>query len=81
MALTNLFDFFDDTGVVDDPGGRVGYVLRDAREAAPMATVGVKLNEALDAASREAWQDVAAEARERPCTRCLDTPCVEQQKR
>ncbi|MFH9861392.1 hypothetical protein [Streptomyces sp. NPDC017202] len=33
VDLDRMLDFFDDTGVLDDPVGRIGFILRDEREA------------------------------------------------
>ncbi|WP_446750740.1 SCO4402 family protein [Streptomyces sp. G7(2002)] len=40
----DALDFFDDSGVLDEPRGRLGYVLVDEAEVAAMAA----LNSALD---------------------------------
>jgi hypothetical protein len=43
-CFDDALDFFDDSGVLDEPSGRVGYVLIDEAEVAVM----VALNAALD---------------------------------
>jgi hypothetical protein len=63
VALGEVLDFLDDTGVVDVPEGRIGYVLLEAHEAAAMRHIGSVLNAALDEPTRERWQQVAAAAR------------------
>ncbi|MFD3621066.1 hypothetical protein ACFWWT_38750 [Streptomyces sp. NPDC058676] len=35
-SLDNALDFFDDTGVLDDPYGRIGFILLNDREAAAL---------------------------------------------
>ncbi|MFI8201299.1 hypothetical protein [Streptomyces sp. NPDC085937] len=60
-SLDHLLDFFDDTGVLDDPGARIGYLLRDEREAEAMRRLGLVLDEALHS---QKWGPVMANARE-----------------
>ncbi|MGW6056065.1 SCO4402 family protein [Streptomyces sp. NPDC055189] len=71
-TLDEVLDFFDDSGVLDEPSGRLGYVLLDDGEVSAM----MALNSALDvvlsspAGSDEeiirsrAWGDVVAAARD-----------------
>ena len=58
-----ILDFFDDTGVVDEPAGRIGYVLKDEGEAAVLAEFGEVLHEALNESAPERWHLVALAAR------------------
>ncbi|MFF1257580.1 hypothetical protein ACFVZT_12220 [Streptomyces sp. NPDC058321] len=46
VTLDAALDFFDDSGVLEEPDGRIGFVLVDEKESAAMA----ELNSALDAA-------------------------------
>lgn len=59
-------DFFDDTGVVDEPAGRIGFILLDETEAAALARLGAALDPALDdhaaGAQSPVWQAVASAA-------------------
>jgi hypothetical protein len=71
-SLDEMLDFFDDSGVLAEPHGRLGFILADELEAARMMT----LNSAIDAAisggmandveimQSQAWGDVLAAARE-----------------
>jgi hypothetical protein len=43
-----VLDFFDDTGVLDDPVRAVGYILRDDREVEAMRSLGVACDAVLD---------------------------------
>jgi hypothetical protein len=63
-TMDPVLDFFDDTGVVEEPGGRIGYILLDQNEADALATLGVAVGEALENLSLDRWQTVAAAARE-----------------
>jgi hypothetical protein len=58
-----ILDFFDDTGVVDEPAGRIGYVLKDEGEATALAEFGEVLGEALNESVPERWHLVALAAR------------------
>jgi hypothetical protein len=61
--LDEILDFFDDAGVVDEPAGRIGYVLKDEREAAALVEFGEVLEEALNESVPERWHLVALAAR------------------
>jgi hypothetical protein len=39
QELDRALDFFDDTGVLDEPGDRIGYILRDQHESDAMETL------------------------------------------
>ena len=62
-ALDEVLDFLDDTGVVDAPETRIGYVLLDEQEAAAMRQLGSILDAALDERAHDRWLEVAAAAR------------------
>ena len=62
-ALDEALDFLDDTGIVDAPEGRIGYVLLDKQEAAAMRQLGSVLDAALDKRAHERWHQVSAAAR------------------
>ena len=53
----------DETGVAEDPGGKIGYILRDEREASVMATFGLRLEHTLSDPSDDGWQSVSDAAR------------------
>ena len=55
-------DAIDETGVLEDPGDRIGYVLRDEGEAVAMAKVGLRLNYAQQDPTEEGWRSVAEAA-------------------
>jgi hypothetical protein len=61
--LDELLDALDETGVLEDPGDRIGYVLRDEGEAVAMAKVGLRLNYAQQDPTEEGWRSVAEAAR------------------
>jgi hypothetical protein len=58
-----LLDALDETGVLEDPGDRIGYVLRDEGEAVAMAKLGLRLNYAEQDQTDEGWRSVAEAAR------------------
>jgi hypothetical protein len=58
-ALDEILDFLDDTGVVDEPAGRIGYILEDDGEVAAMSTLGAELRSALVARADPHWRAVA----------------------
>jgi hypothetical protein len=62
-ALDEVLDFLDDTGVADDPAGRIGYILYDQCEADAMTRLGQALDLALDGRADERWQSVSEAAR------------------
>jgi hypothetical protein len=61
--LDELLDALDETGVLEDPGDRIGYVLRNEGEAVAMAKLGLRLNYAQQDPTEEGWQSVAEAAR------------------
>ena len=40
--LDEILDFLDETDVGDDPGSRIGYILRDEPDAAVIAKLGIR---------------------------------------
>jgi RHS repeat-associated protein len=65
-----MLDFFDDTGVLDEPGGRIGYILVDETEAGLMADLGRAFDKALAISAAggrlegsDPWRDVRVAAR------------------
>ncbi|MGV9559217.1 SCO4402 family protein [Streptomyces sp. NPDC003401] len=81
-AMDRMLDFFDDTGVLDEPVGRVGFILRDEGEVEVMR----KLNSAIDQAIQESsgsdvgmihsrsWESVMTAAREALRVMAVDGP-------
>ena len=63
LAGDELLDALDETGVLEDPGDRIGYVLRDEGEAVAMAKVGLRLNYAQQDPTDDGWRSVAEAAR------------------
>jgi hypothetical protein len=61
--LDELIDAIDETGVLEDPGSSIGYILHDEREASRMATLGLRLNHVLDDPTEDGWQSVSQAAR------------------
>jgi hypothetical protein len=61
--LDAILDFLDETGVTEDPGSRIGYILEDEREAVVMAKLGLRLDHALQDPADETWQAVSEAAR------------------
>jgi hypothetical protein len=59
-----VLDFLDDTGVADEPVGRIGYILRDQREADAMKRLGRALDDALASRGKNHWQSVSEAARQ-----------------
>lgn len=70
-GLDEVLDFFDDSGVLAEPSGRLGYVLADDEEVSAMAELNFALDSVLSSsASTDAevihshgWGDVVAAAR------------------
>ncbi|MFF3547471.1 hypothetical protein ACFYXD_37270 [Streptomyces platensis] len=60
-CFDDALDFFDDSGVLDEPRGRLGYVLVDEAEVAAM----VALNSALDSVLKEKGTSVEGVTRSR----------------
>ncbi|MGW6776112.1 SCO4402 family protein [Streptomyces sp. NPDC055037] len=81
-ALDHMLDFFDDTGVLDDPMGRVGFILRDEEEASVMGKLGSAIDRAIQAAPgsdagmirSHTWEPVVAAAREALSVMAVDNP-------
>lgn len=63
-ALNAMLDFLDDTGVVDDPVGRIGYILYDEREATALRRLGAQVEAALSSSEADRWLKVAPAARD-----------------
>ncbi|MGA6871300.1 SCO4402 family protein [Streptomyces sp. NPDC003509] len=71
-GLDEALDFFDDSGVLVEPSGRLGYVLVDDEEVSAMAALNSALDSALSSPASsdeeivhsQAWGDVVAAARE-----------------
>jgi len=71
-VLDHMLDFFDDTGVLDDPTGRVGFVLRGEAEVSAMQNLNAALDRAITSPARndveivrsKAWEAVIAAAGE-----------------
>ena len=61
--LDELLDAVDETGVLEDPGDHIGYVLRNEAEAVAMAKLGLRLNYAQQDLTEEGWRSVAEAAR------------------
>ncbi|MFJ9119450.1 hypothetical protein ACIRJO_28395 [Streptomyces sp. NPDC102394] len=70
-GLDEALDFFDDSGVLDGPSGRLGFVLVDEDEVAAMQALNLALDRAISAPSSSdaeiiqtpAWNDVVDAAR------------------
>ena len=58
-----LLDSIDETGVLEDPGSRIGYILRNEAEAVAMAKLGLRLDHTLQDPTDDGWQSVAEAAR------------------
>ncbi|MCX5409834.1 hypothetical protein OHA37_39070 [Streptomyces sp. NBC_00335] len=70
-GLDEALDFFDDSGVLAEPSGRLGFVLFDDVEVSAMTVLNSALDSALSSASNDAeiihsqaWGEVVAAARE-----------------
>ncbi|WP_424886444.1 SCO4402 family protein [Streptomyces sp. SAI-126] len=71
-VLDQMLDFFDDTGVLDDPTGRVGFVLRGEAEVSAMQNLNSALDRAITSPVRndreivrsKSWEAVVAAAGE-----------------
>lgn len=61
-ALNATLDFLDDTGIVDDPGGRIGYIVYDEREATALRRLGDEVDAALSSSEPDRWLKVAPAA-------------------
>jgi hypothetical protein len=61
--LEAFLDFLDETGVAEDPGSAIGYILRDEREASVIATLGLRLDHTLDDPTDDGWDSVSDAAR------------------
>jgi hypothetical protein len=59
-----VLDFLDDTGVVDDPSGRVGHILVDDAEARVLERLGAAVGRASGPPSSETWKAVVLAAGE-----------------
>ncbi|MCX4826000.1 hypothetical protein OG883_40710 [Streptomyces sp. NBC_01142] len=70
--LDEALDFFDDSGVLAEPTGRLGYVLVDDEEVSAMAALNSSLDSVLSSSvssdaemiHSQGWGDVVAAARE-----------------
>lgn len=47
VGFDDALDFFDDTGVLDEPSGRIGFILLNSREAAALEELNQVLDEAI----------------------------------
>ncbi|MGW3252456.1 SCO4402 family protein [Streptomyces fungicidicus] len=71
-GLDHMLDFFDDTGVLDDPVGRVGFILRDEGEVHVMRRLNSAIDQAIQASPgsdvgiirSQSWELVVVAARE-----------------
>lgn len=71
-ALDHMLDFFDDTGLLDDPVARIGFILRGEGEAQAMRKLGSAIDQAIQSNSGSdvevirsgPWESVTAMARE-----------------
>ncbi|MCP3755661.1 hypothetical protein [Streptomyces sp. TBY4] len=70
-GLDEALDFFDDSGVLAEPSGRLGFILVDDAEISAMTSLNSALDSALSSASNDAeiihsqaWGDVVAAASE-----------------
>lgn len=62
--LAVVYDFFDDTGVLDDPDRSIGYLIFDQEEASAMQNLGIELDSAIRAHTAPGpWRRVADAAR------------------
>ena len=61
--LDELLDAIDETGVLEDPGSRIGYVLHNEREASIMAKLGLRLDHVLADPTDDGWDSIAEAAR------------------
>ncbi|WP_432198782.1 SCO4402 family protein [Streptomyces sp. bgisy027] len=71
-ALDHMLDFFDDTGVLDDPVGRVGFILRNEGEVEAMQKLNFVIDRAIQGGPgsdvavirSQMWEPVVSAARE-----------------
>ncbi|MER5496869.1 MULTISPECIES: hypothetical protein [unclassified Streptomyces] len=71
-GLDEALDFFDDSGVLAEPTGRLGYVLIDDEEVSAMVALNSSLDFVLSSSASsdaemihsQGWGDVVAAARE-----------------
>lgn len=61
--LDEVIEAIDETGVLEDPGSSIGYVLHDEREASLMAKLGLRLDHVLGDPTDDGWDSVAEAAR------------------
>ncbi|MER8073127.1 hypothetical protein ABTZ59_33185 [Streptomyces sp. NPDC094034] len=81
-ALDHMLDFFDDTGVLDDPMGRVGFILYGEEEANVMGKLKYAIDRAIQATPgndagmirSHTWETVVATAREALSVMAVDSP-------
>ncbi|MFF2065089.1 hypothetical protein ACFVWZ_25355 [Streptomyces sp. NPDC058200] len=80
--MDHLLDFFDDTGVLDDPMGRVGFILRNEEEANVMGKFKSAIDRAIQATPgndagmirAHTWEPVVAAAQEALSVMAVDSP-------
>jgi len=63
-TLDETLDFFDDTGVLEEPSDRIGYMLLDQLEADAMYALGSALQKALEESAHRDWRPVAHASRD-----------------
>ncbi|MEU8549076.1 hypothetical protein AB0C81_19185 [Streptomyces roseoverticillatus] len=71
-GLDAMLDFFDDTGVLVEPQGRLGYILADDEEVSAMTALNAVIDRAISASvssdaaliHSQAWVDVVTAASE-----------------
>lgn len=62
--LDQILDFLDDTGVLDEPGERIGHILFNQPEADAMTALGIALERVLGPCTDRDWNSVGIAARE-----------------
>ncbi|MFE3142886.1 hypothetical protein [Streptomyces scopuliridis] len=80
--MDHMLDFFDDTGILDDPMGRVGSILRDEKEANVMGKLKSAIDRAIQATPgndagmirSHTWEPVVAAAQEVLRVMAVDSP-------
>jgi hypothetical protein len=65
-ASTSCLDAIDETGVLEDPGSRIGYILHESARPRIMAKLGLRLDHVLADPTDDGWDSVAEAARARP---------------
>jgi hypothetical protein len=78
-----MLDFFDDTGVLDGPMGRVGFILRDEGEVHGMRRLNSAIDQTIQASPGsdvgmirwQSWELVVAAAREALQVMAVDSSC------